>query len=318
MQGAAEERRWADGWRDLRRSASALLTSLLDRIQPEGLSEDARRALVLVGPIIATIAWMWIVIAAEPFRSGAMSPGQDAHAYYAASMSDPYASSHVSDFGAYLYSPAFLQLIFPLKLLTWRAFLGVWAALLMCVLAWLSGRELFALAVLVTLPDVQGGNIHLLLALAIVLGMRWPGAWAFVLLTKLSPGVGLLWFVARREWRQLGIALGFTALVVAASAVVAPQEWPAWIGVLATNAGGKVVDGAILVPLVVRLPVAVAIVLWGARTNRMWTVPVACLLAVPVMWYGSLTILAATIPLSGRRLPVWLRLRHESLGEATA
>ena len=56
MQGAAEERRWADSWRDLRQSASAVVTAFLDRIQPEGLSEDARQALVLVGPIIATIA----------------------------------------------------------------------------------------------------------------------------------------------------------------------------------------------------------------------------------------------------------------------
>ena len=43
---------------------------------------------------------------------------------------------------------------------------------------------------------------------AIVLGFRWPFTWAFVLLTKVTPGVGLLWFAVRREWRSLAIALG--------------------------------------------------------------------------------------------------------------
>ena len=65
--------------------------------------------------------------------------------------------------------------------------------------------------------EILIGNIHLLLAAAIVLGFRWPGTWAFVLLTKVTPGVGLLWFAVRREWRSLGIALGATAAIVAVS-----------------------------------------------------------------------------------------------------
>ena len=33
--------------------------------------------------------------------------------------------------------------------------------------------------------------------------MRWPAAWAFVLLTKMTPGIGLLWFAFRRDlWGQ--------------------------------------------------------------------------------------------------------------------
>ena len=68
------------------------------------------------------------------------------------------------------------------------------------------------------------GNVHLLLALAIVLGFRWPAAWAFVLLTKITPGIGLLWFAVRREWRSLAIALGATAgRSSLAGLLVAPQ-----------------------------------------------------------------------------------------------
>ena len=66
------------------------------------------------------------------------------------------------------------------------------------------------------------GNVQPLLAAAVVIGFRWPAAWAFVILTKIAPGIGLLWFAFRREWRNLGIALAATAIIAAVSFVVAP------------------------------------------------------------------------------------------------
>ncbi|MBI3748157.1 MAG: hypothetical protein HY262_04850 [Chloroflexi bacterium] len=54
---------------------------------------------------------------------------------------------------------------------------------------------------------------------------------------------------------------------------------------------------AVPIPLVVRFPVAVAVVVWGARSNRRWTVPVAAMLALPALWYGSLTMLLGVIAL---------------------
>ena len=86
---------------------------------------------------------------------------------------------------------------------------------------WLAGP--FTLLVLFTVPvasEINAGNIQLLLAAAIVLGVPqrgagWAGAWAFVLLTKVTPGVGLLWFALRRRWRALAIALGVTAAIAA-------------------------------------------------------------------------------------------------------
>ena len=46
--------------------------------------------------------------------------------------------------------------------------------------------------------------------------MRHPAAWAFPLLTKVTTGVGVLWFAFRRDWRSLGIAIGATAVIVLA------------------------------------------------------------------------------------------------------
>jgi hypothetical protein len=48
----------------------------------------------------------------------------------------------------------------------------------------------------------------------------------------------------------------------------------------------------------VRLPLAVAVVAWGALTDRRWTVPVAAFLALPVIWPSGFALLAAVPPLA--------------------
>ena len=50
-------------------------------------------------------------------------------------------------------------------------------------------------------------------------------------------------------------------------------------------------------PLWIRLPIAVAVVVWGAQTDRAWTVPVSAMLALPALWYGGISMLLAVIPL---------------------
>ena len=130
-------------------------------------------------------------------------------------------------------------------------------------------------------------------AVAIVVGFRWPAAWALVLLTKVTPGIGLLWFAVRREWRSLGIALGATARSSPSRTSMMPWAWADWVSVLTSIAGRNGTWAAVPIPLLVRLPVAVAVVVWGARTDRRWTVPVASMLALPALWYGGLTMLLA-------------------------
>jgi len=38
-------------------------------------------------------------------------------------------------------------------------------------------------------------------------------------------------------------------------------------------------------------------VIWGARTDRQWTVPVAASLALPVLWFAGLSVMVAAITL---------------------
>ena len=79
-----------------------------------------------------------------------------------------------------MYSPAFLEVIAPLRALSWTAFVAVWTAMLLGAVLYLTGPRLLWLGVLVASAELYGGNISLFLALAIVLGFRWPATWAFV------------------------------------------------------------------------------------------------------------------------------------------
>src|SRR5206468_3267064 len=142
---------------------------------------------------------------------------------------NPYAQP-VGSIGAFLYSPVIARLFAPASLLPWPTFWLLWMALLVGTTIWLGGRRLLlVLAFPPVLIELYYGNVNLLIAAAVVLGLRYPATWAFVLLTKVTPGVGLLWFVVRREWRSLAIALGVTGVLVAISLVVDGRLWPDWI-----------------------------------------------------------------------------------------
>ena len=247
-----------------------------------------RDGLTLSGLIFA--AYLFVVVAPV-----AGTVGFDAMAYWSVNLDDPYAKT-AGAFGAFTYSPVIARLFAPFALLPWLQFLWLWLALLFATAIWLGGwRALMVLAFPPVALELYHGNVHLLMAAAIVLGFRYPGTWAFILLTKVTPGVGLLWFVVRREWLRLAVAVGVTALIVALSLVVDSRLWQAWISesLLATAGGKPTNQPEIPIPLLIRLPIAAAIVIWGARTNRAWTVPVAAALAMPVLWPVSFATLAA-------------------------
>ncbi|HEY8632068.1 MAG TPA: glycosyltransferase family 87 protein [Candidatus Limnocylindrales bacterium] len=257
-----------------------------------------------VGIAVAVGAWALIVIFSDPWGR-LWGTGQDARCYWQATLANPYLHSDWNDPIAYVYSPAFLQLVSPLTALPWQAFMAVWTALLVLAVRFLTGPRLLAAGLLFPFAamEVAGGNVSLLLAAAIVVGFRWPATWSIVLLTKITPGIGLLWFAVRREWRSLAIALGVTAAIALVSFIVLPVQWRAWIDVVVQNAlaGKSGTWASVPIPLWIRLPFAIALVAWGARTDRRWTVPVASMLALPALWYGGLSMLLAVIPLLPER-----------------
>jgi len=255
-----------------------------------------------VGVSVAVAAWILIVVFSAPWGR-LWGTGQDAYCYWQAGqdLAHPYVHSEWNDPIAYVYSPAFLQLVSPLTALPWQAFMAAWTALLLVAVRFLTGPRLLAAGLLFPFAamEVAGGNVSLLLAVAIVIGFRWPAAWSIVLLTKITPGIGLLWFAVRREWRALAIVFGATAAIALVSFAILPDAWRTWIDVVIRNAaaGKGGTWASVPIPLWIRLPVAVAIVVWGARTDRRWTVPVASMLALPALWYGGISMLLAVIPL---------------------
>ena len=259
-----------------------------------------------VGVGVAAAAWVLIVVFSAPWGR-LWGTGQDAYCYWQAgqNLAHPYLHSEWNDPIAYVYSPAFLQLVSPLTALPWQAFMAVWTAILLVAVRFLTGPRLLAVGLIFPFAamEVAGGNVSLLLAAAIVVGFRWPAAWAFVLLTKITPGVGLLWFAVRREWRSLAIALGATAVIALISFAVLPDQWRTWMDVVIRNAaaGKGGTWASVPIPLWIRLPAAVLLVVWGARTDRRWAVPVASMLALPALWYGGISMLLAVIPLLPER-----------------
>jgi hypothetical protein len=259
--------------------------------RPKALRRRALRDGALLAGIIFA-AYLFGVVAPR-----VRTFGFDAYSYWAVDLSAPYAGG-IGRLGWFPYSPLLAQIASFFDLVSWPVFLWLWLSLLVGTILWLGGRRsLWLLAFPPVALELYHGNINLLIAAAIVLGFRYPAAWAFVLVAKVTPGVGLLWFAVRREWRSLFVALVATVAVVAVSYALAPQLWWQWRDALVVSAAATPAP-SIPIPLLPRLPLAALVVIWGARTDRRWAVPVGAMLAMPVLWFAVPSILAAALSLA--------------------
>lgn len=269
-----------------------------------------RTARIVDGLGIAIVLGLAVAISLQPWQN-------DGYAYWSAWQHGLYDRDWLVA-GGYFYTPAFAQIIWPLTQIpfeaVWPLLVGAQALALLAV----AGPRWAALALLLpifvqpgmgnpVLGNLRNGNVTILLGAALDYGVRYPAAWAFVLLTKVTPGIGLLWFAVRREWRNLAIALGATGAAVAVSLVIAPHLWVEWISLMAGSIGttSSTEAGLVGIPLIPRLVAAGILTAWGARTERPWVVPLAGALAVP--GFG-----VASIPTA---LGALLFLRHHPLAK---
>ena len=119
-----------------------------------------RRVLIASGVVLAIGLVVVMTLTAEPFQPNGYGPGQDARAYWAVPLSDPYTPGSVGHESAYLYSPAFLEALAPIRLLTWPVFLAVWTTLLLVVLRWMSGAAAVRAAHRAHVPGAVGRQHH--------------------------------------------------------------------------------------------------------------------------------------------------------------
>lgn len=269
--------------------APSLAIPAVNRPSAAGGKRAVRDGLALAGLAFAAILFLVAAPQVGTF-------GYDAWSYWTVSWPHPY-EIPLGGLGSFPYTPPIAFLFQVAGLVPWWVFLFAWTCLGVGTVVWLGGRWspfLFAFPPLAI--ELYHGNIHLLLAAAIALGFRHPSSWAFVLLAKPTMGIGLLWFAVRREWRPLTVSLGLAVAIAAISAALWPGVWVEWIAYASANAAGMPGGPTIGVPLWLRIAIAAAVVVWGARTDRPWTVAVAATIALPVLWYAGFAVLLAAVP----------------------
>jgi hypothetical protein len=254
------------------------------------LRRPLRDALILVG--LGRAAYYFFVQGIRPWEQYL---GVDARAYWGIDLAHPYIDSVPGGISAYLYSPAFAQLMAPVSLLPFPVFFALWTAMSLAICAWLLRPWPWA-APMLALPiiyELSVGNIHFLMAAAIVVSFRYPPVWALFVLTKITPGVGALWFAFRGQWRSFAIAVGSTAAIVGVSFLLQPAAWQDWYAFL--TAGTATAE---VLPL--RLGLAAVLLVLGARRGWRWVIPIAVWISLPAVYVNSWVILLAVIRLRDR------------------
>ena len=261
---------------------SNLTSSPLDLGQGDSFARRfpllTRAALILVWPLSLMAVFVSV---RQIVMDGAI--GQDSHAYWLAAQGGLIYGAVPGQRDAYLYSPVFVTVIKPLAMLPWPLFATAWVAIEAAALVWLVAPLRLRWAIplfLLGLPELVVSNIYVLLAVSAVVGLQKPAAWSFAILTKVTAGVGLLWYAARGDWKRLFQGIGATAVIVAVSYALDPSVWHAWVRFLLDNRSGTP-DSSI--SFVARGLLAVGLVVFAARTGWAFLIAPAVVLASPVL-----------------------------------
>ena len=179
-----------------------------------------------------------------------------------------------------------------------------WTVLMGLALFWLAGRDVLKALALVAFPPVAVEfwfrNVHLFLAVMVVLGLRQAAGWfAAGAAIKVSPVLGLPYLALRGRWRDAGIAAGMGLAMLAASIAVSPDAWRAYLDfVLSTDPMQQ--SAFVAVPLPIRGAAGLVLAVAAARMPRHIGDPllvVAVTLALPSLWFTGLSLLVGVVPL---------------------
>lgn len=265
------------------------------------------RRLVLVplaaigAALLAVIVWIFWT-----------NPG-DTFAYWLAAMrlaaGDPIYATGEAAFApyAYHYPPPLAQVLAPFTLiLPAIAYLIAYRVLELLVTWELAGRRmLWMLALIAFLPvalELRFENVNLLMALGIVYGLgRWPWLFAVGALVKVSPGLGILYLLLRRRWRDAIVSSVVGVAIVAVSYALDPGLWRAFLDAIGDRAS---ITGNSLLPFPYAARAAAGLALTiaggiiGRRRGELLLVA-GMTVANPNLALNGFAVLAAAIP-------VWL------------
>lgn len=210
---------------------------------------------------------------------------------------------------AYFYPPPLAQALAPFTTFVPDAlYVAAWTVGLICALLWIAGwRPVSALALVAFVPvavELWFRNVHLLLAVLIVLGLRrFPWAFAIAAAIKVTPVLGVVYLAARGRWRDAGIACLVGGSMLLVSVAISPSAWAQFVDVVLSR--GPSMGASILpVPFAARAALGLILSLVAARMAPRWGEPllvVAITLANPTLWVTALSLLVAIVPLEMTR-----------------
>ena len=268
----------------------------------EGSRDWQRIALVVLAAIGAALLAIVVVLFWQ-------NPG-DNYAYWLAAQrlvaGEPVYVTGEAAFApyAYHYTPPLAQVLAPLTLFLPSIAYIVGYRVLEILTVWcLAGRAMLPmLALIAFLPvaiELRFENVHLFMAVAIVLALwRWPLLFAVAASVKVSPGLGIVYLVLRRRFRDAAIAVVVGAAICAVSYVLSPNLWQEFLAAIGDRAG-ITGNSLIPVPYVVRaiagLVLAIAGGIVGRRRGELLLV-LAITAANPNLALNGFAVLAAAVP----------------------
>ena len=205
---------------------------------------------------------------------------------------------------AYWYPPVLAQVLVPIALVLpelW--FTAAWTLLMLGCLWWLAGRNVLVALALVAFPPVAVElwfrNIHLVLAVLLVLSVRRGWLFPVGAAIKLAPGIGIAWLAARGRWRDAGVAVVVGVAILTVSVLISPGAWADWVAIATARGPGD--EASFLpVPFVIRAVAGLALALVAGRVRRPWgeaLLVIAVTLALPTLWMTALSLLVAIVPM---------------------
>jgi hypothetical protein len=206
---------------------------------------------------------------------------------------------------AYHYTPPLAQALAPLTLvIPTVVYIAVYRGLELLTVWDLGGRRFLGmLALIAFIPvavELRFENVHLFMAIGIILGLRrWPWLFAVGAVIKISPGLGIVYLALRRRWRDAAIATLVGGAIVGVSFVLDPGLWRAWLDAVLMRAD-MTGNSLLPVPYFARAAAGLALTvvggLLGGRRGELLLVA-GITIANPNLAMNGLAVLAAAFPI---------------------
>ena len=247
---------------------------------------------MVAGYIVASVVWVGAILL------GVISAeNTDAMNFYD-HLSDPYAVHDYAGGAGVYYSPPVVAVMQVLAIFGRQAFFAILVALGLAAVGWIGGKWAFLLLFFPPVWwDLSSGNVNTVIGACIAASVTRGGWLVIPALTKVTPAITGLWYLVRRDRERLEEAAIWILGLTIGTFALAPGVWFRWADALLSNGVGYIGPGyfTIPIPLLPRLVVAMLLVIWAAKKDRPRLLPIAGMLAVPVLWWSAIAIGVAAL-----------------------